>query len=107
MNVNPNRKRLCTACGKPKPSKSKPKHMEVLATMTYEEFVEVAGGEVCEMCGAEPKARRLHRDHDHATGRARGLLCFQCNTLIPRRMTLAKARLLVAYMERCEERNAA
>lgn len=37
------------------------------------------GGEECWICGAERKTRRLHIDHDHKTGKIRGLLCHRCN----------------------------
>ena len=33
----------------------------------------------CAICGNPPRTRRLHVDHDHKTGRIRGLLCFTCN----------------------------
>lgn len=38
-----------------------------------------AYGGGCWICGREPTARRLHVDHDHKTGRIRGLLCWRCN----------------------------
>jgi Autographiviridae endonuclease VII len=38
---------------------------------------------VCAICRREPDAgRRLHVDHDHDTGRVRGLLCFTCNNAL-------------------------
>ena len=55
--------------------------------ITPEEFdrlLDAQGGR-CAICGAtDPRGRvrgsRMHVDHDHATGRVRGLLCFPCNS---------------------------
>ena len=33
----------------------------------------------CEICGKEPRTRRLAVDHNHLTGEIRGLLCYNCN----------------------------
>jgi hypothetical protein len=36
----------------------------------------------CAVCGRKPNEISLHVDHDHATGRIRGLLCFRCNNAL-------------------------
>lgn len=38
---------------------------------------------VCAICGKGPKGKsRLCVDHDHETGKVRGLLCYRCNMAI-------------------------
>ena len=48
----------------------------------YEAMAAKQGGK-CLACGEVPKgkahAARLHLDHCHASGRLRGMLCYQCN----------------------------
>src|SRR5437899_4206973 len=44
----------------------------------YDERLAAQGGG-CAICGNAPKTRRLHVDHDHKTGKVRGLLCHRCN----------------------------
>jgi hypothetical protein len=58
-------------------------------------------GERCGICGAEPKpGKKLHRDHDHRTGVARGLLCFSCNRGLPHYATLEWLDRARAYLAR-------
>jgi hypothetical protein len=38
----------------------------------------------CWICGKLPAKRRLHVEHDHKTGRIRGLACWKCNTGLAR-----------------------
>jgi hypothetical protein len=45
----------------------------------YENLLQLQGG-VCKVCSRSPdENKRLEIDHDHATGRVRGLLCGLCN----------------------------
>jgi hypothetical protein len=46
-------------------------------------LIEKQGG-LCAVCGGPPNGpgSRLHIDHCHETGRIRGLLCANCNTMI-------------------------
>lgn len=39
---------------------------------------------VCAICGSPPVKNKLAVDHDHKTGKVRGLLCLNCNLLIGR-----------------------
>ena len=44
--------------------------------------LEIAQDYRCAICGKHQRngANRLHVDHDHTTGKVRGLLCYSCNT---------------------------
>lgn len=54
--------------------------------LTPAEFdaMSAAQEDVCKICGGLPVGRgqHLHVDHDHQTGRVRGLLCSRCNVMI-------------------------
>ena len=43
-----------------------------------------AQGGVCAICGSSERDHfgRMHLDHDHETGRFRGVLCFRCNHML-------------------------
>lgn len=70
----------------------------------YEVLLKNQGG-VCGICGKPPKPdRALDVDHDHKTGKVRGLLCHNCNYRVLGRTTLEKFRLVVNYLERHEAR---
>lgn len=99
---NPSRKRNCQSCGKPRPPRREPAHRKVLVEMPYEQWVE-RFGDRCNICGAEAKTRRLHRDHDHRTGQARGVLCFRCNAALRSYMTAEWLASAAAYLERSLE----
>jgi Recombination endonuclease VII len=51
---------------------------------TYERMMEEQNHR-CKLCGRQrDKRKRLAVDHDHATGRVRGLLCTFCNLMVGR-----------------------
>jgi len=53
-----------------------------LSIEDYDELITAQGGG-CAICGNPPKTRRLDTDHDHRTGKVRGLLCHRCNRALP------------------------
>lgn len=52
-----------------------------LTITEYEHLLEEQGGG-CKLCGFHPEHKRLCVDHDHVTGRIRGLLCHSCNVAL-------------------------
>jgi hypothetical protein len=65
-----------------------------LTVNQYEELLSAQGG-VCATCLTNnPGSKDWHVDHDHATGRVRGLLCANCN------LTLGKVGDSVETLER-------
>ena len=104
----PRTKQLCT-CGGRRPKRRVPKHARTLRNQTWDHYnavnAEIHGvtDGACAVCGRpEHESMHHHREHDHVTGMPRGLVCFQCNALMPRLLTLERARLVVAYLERVE-----
>ena len=71
-----------------------------LSDEQYRMMLEACGGR-CEVCGDPPSLpfRVLDIDHDHATGRVRGLLCRPCNNAL-RRDDPKLLRALADYLER-------
>ena len=55
----------------------------------------------CWICGTPPKAgRNLHVEHDHKTGRIRGLCCWRCNRGLQQYSDQpARLRAAAAYLE--------
>lgn len=98
---NENRLRKCVMCGAPKPAPRRPKHLVALE-MDYETYIQLNGGERCAIClrTRSTKERRLDRDHDHRTGRPRGLLCHKCNRALPSWVTPEWLRSAADYLER-------
>lgn len=98
-------KKKCHACGNLRPAKRQPAHRAVLTEMPYEQWVATFGA-ACGICGRAATARRrLDRDHDHATGAARGLLCARCNRAIPNWVTAEWLRAAAAYLDQATARS--
>jgi hypothetical protein len=71
----------------------------------YDAMLEAQGGG-CFICGRPPREDiSLHVDHDHSTGKIRGILCFCCNNALADfqedPILLAKA---AAYLDRQDHR---
>lgn len=110
-------------CGRRRPKRRVPVHARTLRDDSYAVYEQVNGelhgpafgGEwtpdCCGVCGKQPSTtRHMDRDHDHVTGRPRGLACpgnTGCNALMPKQLTLPRARAIVAYLERVEARDEA
>ncbi len=69
----------------------------------YDEMFEKQNG-VCAICGLPEITRRLSIDHDHKTGRVRGLLCVGCNiTLGHAKENIERLRSMIAYLKKHED----
>lgn len=67
----------------------------------YDAMLVAQGGECAVAgCNRTPKTRRFHVDHDHATGRVRGLLCHWHNRIMPK--TSGEAYAMGDYLRRFE-----
>lgn len=66
--------------------KDRDKHLRRTYGITLSDYnaILVKQRGVCEICGSPEKTKSLAVDHDHKTGKVRGLLCLQCNTLLGR-----------------------
>lgn len=52
---------------------------ERLARLAVYDALFISQGGVCAICSRPPRKRRLAMDHNHKSGRTRGLLCAYCN----------------------------
>lgn len=122
---NEGAKRKCAGCSRAKPKKRVPVHARTLrddSFETYRDLNAIIHGpampedwnpEDCGCCGKKPKdARNMDREHghdpsEHSYGKPRGLACpgdWGCNKLMSK-LSLVKARQIVAFLERAEEFN--
>ncbi len=71
-----------------------------LSESAFNDLLESQNG-VCAICGGKPAGRRLAVDHDHKTGRVRGLLCLHCNTGLGNfKDSVALLGCVLAYLKR-------
>jgi len=94
-------RRKCS-CGAALPKRRVPKHAETLRDDSYavyckaNEDIHGVADESCGVCGKPRSQERRHdRDHDHKTGKPRGLACGGnqgCNVLMLPWITAATAR---------------
>jgi len=63
---------------------SRASNLKRLYGITVEQYDKLSekqsGG--CFICGHKMETQRLHVDHDHKTGKVRGLLCYLCNVKV-------------------------
>lgn len=77
------------------------KHRYGLTSEEYEALLASSDGG-CHVCGSLLPGngrKRFDIDHDHATGKVRGLLCRRCNLSLAEGVTPATLRLLADYLE--------
>ena len=80
------RSNVCNKCSRLRDNSWKKKHgwawrMKFLYGLSEEQYDNMfeSQGRVCKIC-KKSQTRRLSVDHDHTTGKVRGLLCTNCNT---------------------------
>jgi hypothetical protein len=63
----------------------------------YARLLAAQGGH-CALCPNGPKTRRLHVDHEHRSGKVRGLLCHRCNRALPTWVTAGWLCCVLTYL---------
>lgn len=58
-----------------------------------------AQGNVCAICSSSQAARNFDVDHDHKTGRVRGLLCQTCNSRLLGNLDAVTPARVLSYLE--------
>ncbi len=99
--------RKCDCGGGARPKPRVPTHAKTLRDDSYEVYKKAAAevhgirDESCNIC-RRPRSqeRKLDRDHDHKTGKPRGLLCVRCNRALVSWMTPEWLLAAAAYLQR-------
>jgi Recombination endonuclease VII len=111
--------RYCVVCHNLKGREWRAKHpdklrrykFKTLFGITPEEYDELLRSQsgVCAICGGEDvNGRNLSVDHDHASGKIRGLLCYGCNVSLGFfKDNAAVLRKAAAYIDKYKEESRA
>lgn len=77
------------------------RHMTKKYNMSHKDAVAIYEMDrTCEICGIEEIYKyRHHIDHDHVTGKVRGILCVRCNMMIGNN-TVKILRKAIRYLQR-------
>lgn len=72
-----------------------------ISIVEYEQKLKEQRG-MCAICERPPVTRSLHVDHNHTTGKVRGLLCHNCNYGLSRffKEDIHSLNRAVAYLEK-------
>lgn len=73
-----------------------------LSLIDYQKLLKEQGRR-CALCFRQPGIFKydLGVDHDHETGKVRGLLCNACNQLLTQYRDINFFKRIVAYLEKC------
>ena len=71
-----------------------------ISLQEYDELLRSQGG-VCAICGGTDGDKRMAVDHDHASGKVRGILCQRCNRALGLfKDDKVKLRKAISYLSR-------
>lgn len=100
---------FCNTCApKKRKKKSKPSglrkywpHLTLKQAEIERQKLSDAQEQRCAICRKHEHqfAKRLAVDHNHKTGKVRGLLCYRCNKFLVGRQTIESAKQLLNYLE--------
>jgi len=82
------------------PARHRFNQIKALYGLDKEEFLAMESRQngKCAICDQYPLKKGLHVDHDHKTGKVRGLLCSKCNLALGIFDTVEKAAKIIEYL---------